>query len=344
MIDLNQQKPLITKHHLLKELTDIEIYRRYIDSVSDIKIGTAMLSPFRKEKSPSFGFFMGESGEICFKDHLLGAGDCIKFVQMKFNLTYFEALSKIAIDFDLASDYICKSFEKTKFVVNDVKFTSREEVLNSVTALKLGKNSRAWALHDIAFWEQFGITIKTLEHFNVQPISYFHVNDKIYPADKHAYCFIEYKDGRETYKFYQPFNEKYKWINGHDSSVWQGWQQLPNTATDLIITKSLKDVMALYEVAKIPAISLQSENTAPKSHIYQQLKNRFQDITLLYDNDWDKEQNWGQLFGEKLAQDLGIVNCVIPDKYQVKDFSDCIKKYGREKAQEILLRETLIPF
>jgi hypothetical protein len=32
------------------------------------------------------------------------------------------------------------------------------------------------------------------------PISHIFLNDKIILADKHAYCFTEFKDGIETYK------------------------------------------------------------------------------------------------------------------------------------------------
>lgn len=341
MINLNQQKPLITKQLLLKELTDLEIYRRYIQA--EIKVGSAMLSPLRKESSPSFGFFIGESGEICFKDHLLGAGDCIKFVQMKFNLTYFEALSKIATDFDLASDYIVKSFDKTKSQGSS-DTTSREDLINSVAVLKLGKKAREWQLHDVAFWEGFGITKKTLDHFKVQPIEYYFINNHIIKADKHAYCFTELKDGVETYKFYQPFNPKYKWINGHNDSVWQGWDQLPAKGDDLIITKSLKDVMAIYDVCGMAAISLQSENVSPKRHVFEQLKDRFEVQYLFYDNDFDKEVNWGQQFADKLATDLGLINIYIDDSYQAKDFSDLVKKVGRDQAREILTKKMILPF
>lgn len=341
MIDLNQQKELISKGAILKYYTDLEIYQKYIDE--EIKIGSSMLSPLRKESRPSFGFFIGRSNEICFKDYLLGAGDCIRFVQMKFNLTYFEALSQIAHDFNLADDYICKSLKKTTNL-NNTSVPSRDELLSKVIPLKITKTSRPFQLHDALFWEGFGISRKTLQHFNVQAISHFHINDRTYVADKHAYCFIEVKDNIETYKIYQPFNDTYKWINGHNDSVWQGWTMLPEKGTDLIITKSLKDVMSIYENTGLPAISLQSENVLPKRHVFEQLNKRFETCYLLYDNDFDKDVNWGQQFAEKLAVQLGLINIFIDDKYKSKDFSDLIKNTSREQAREILTNQMMIPF
>lgn len=342
-IDLNREKELISKRAILKYFSDLDIYRMYMDG-EDVVINKAMLSPLRKEAKPSFSFFIGESAEICFKDHVLGSGDCIRFVEMKYGLTYFEALSQIAKDLELSDDFICKKMNKMNDSDKYAYSFTRDDIFSKITTLVIGKIRRKWQLHDISYWNSFGISVSTLEKFNVEPIEYFLINGRPIKADRYAYCFIEGKDSVETYKIYQPFNEKYKWINSHNDSIWQGWRQLPDKGRHLVITKSLKDVMSLYEVAGIHAVSLQSENILPKWHIFEALQRRFEDIELLYDNDFDKEVNWGQQFGEKLAGYLGIITCIIPDKYECKDFSDLVKKYGREKAKEILIRETLMPF
>lgn len=52
----------------------------------------------------------------------------------------------------------------------------------------------------------------------------------------------------------------------------------------LVITKSLKDVMALYEF-DIPAIAPCSENLFVTEAQYNRLKNKFKKIFLLYDLD-----------------------------------------------------------
>ena len=55
------------------------------------------------------------------------------------------------------------------------------------------------------------------------------MKQKIIPAEKYAYVFVEFKDNVESLKIYQPFSEFYKWRNKHDSSVWDLWEQLPET-------------------------------------------------------------------------------------------------------------------
>lgn len=216
-------------------------------------------------------------------------------------------------------------------------------MLSKYTGYYLGKRAREWKSHDVLYWKQFGIGKETLELFKVQPIDFIFIGDNCFPADKYAYCFIEMKDGVETYKIYQPYNESYKWINNHNNSVWQGWTQLPQSGHNLVITKSLKDVMALHELG-FTAVSLQSENLFPKRHVFKQLSDRFKYIEILYDNDYDSETNWGKLFGDKLAKELGLSDCYIPDKYEAKDTSDLIAKYGKNKAKEIISKEVLLPF
>ena len=342
--DLNRTKELITKEHILKHVNEVDIFGKYIDNKEEIKVGKITLSPLRKESKPSFGFFIGNSGELCFKDYTLGGGDFVKFVQMKYGLTYFEALSKIAVDFGLSDDYICKDFQKTIFANENFKQPTKEILLSSVTSLSLGKTRRAWNEDDKNYWTQFGITKDTLERYRVEPVSYIFINDKIFKADKLAYCFTENKDNKETYKIYQPLSKTYKWVNNNDDSTWQGWDQLPEKSEYLIITKSLKDVMALWDVCKIPAVALQSENILPKRHVFDILDARFKEKYSLYDNDFDKEINYGKVFGDKLSREFGLIETYIPDEYKAKDFSDLVKLVGKEKAKEIFFNKIIIPF
>ncbi|MGK2863313.1 MAG: hypothetical protein ACSLE0_15380, partial [Chitinophagaceae bacterium] len=87
---MNLNKQNLTKQSLLKQIGDIDIYSYYLGEPVGIK--SSVSSPFRTDKKPSFGFFIGESGEICWKDFVEGTGDCILFVQKLFNLNFNEAL------------------------------------------------------------------------------------------------------------------------------------------------------------------------------------------------------------------------------------------------------------
>lgn len=334
--DLNK-KSYITKEKLLTYITDWDVYRMYIQN-KDLNINKVFNSPLRNDEKPSFGLFIGESGEICFKDFNVSSGDFIKFVQLKFGLNYYEALSKIVIDFNLESDFIVKKNEKTEYKKNNItENKKREDIIADLNTYKLGKKSRNWILKDISFWNNFGIKKKTLELYNVSPVSHLFIGDKIITCSNLTYCFTENKDNVITYKIYQPFNKEYKWLNNHNSSVWQGWTQLPEKGDILIITKSLKDVMSIKDVCGIPSVSLQTESSKPKLKIILELKQRFKKIFLLYDNDFDKEINWGNTFGKELCKEFDLKQIEIDSKFKSKDFSDLVKNYKETFAKNYLI-------
>ena len=337
----NLNKKMVDKESLLQQISDIDIYNMYLTEPLSLK--TLIKSPLREESNPSFGFFIGERSEICFKDFVLGSGDCIKFVQLKFGLDYFEAMSKIVVDAKLTNDFIIKNMTPSTNINNNKSTIDRKELI-AKNNIKLSKKSRKFEAHDLAFWNGFGITHQILLRYNVSALSHIFLGDKIIVADKYSYCFTEYKDGVETYKIYQPYNTSFKWLNTHNSSVWQGWSQLPRSGETLVITKSLKDVMAITAICKLPAISLQAESVNPKYHIIEQLRNRFSFIYLLYDNDYDKDVNWGREFGKKLASEFKFIRIEIEDKLKSKDFSDLVKKEGKDFAKEYLLDLTAVPF
>lgn len=321
---INLNKTLVTKALLLNYIQDIDVYRFY--TTQEVELKKPIISPLRpKEDNASFGYFEGEYGEICFKDFVLGSGDFVKFVQLKFGLNFFEALSKIVIDFNLHHYFYYKEVKKSNITYDSSKFNDKSDILEKASNYRLGKTKRDWQAYDLAFWQQFGISLNILKKYRVQPISFIYINGNPIAADKYAYCFIEQKDGKETYKIYQPFNKNYKWLNNHNASVWQGWEQLPALGGELIITKSLKDVMSIKSLLNISSVSLQAEGTNPKPHIIEELKERFKTIYVLYDNDYDKEQNWGQLFGNEIADKYNLINLCIPKEFKSKDFSDLVK-------------------
>jgi len=343
IINLNL-KP-ITKELLLTKITDLEIYRMYMNE--DVSTKGNISSPLREDKKNSFGFFKGESGEICFNDFVLGHGECVKFVMLKFGITWFEALSKIALDAGLENEFIIKNTFKTNVNASNY-LTTREEILKQLNAKALAKTSRDWTLKDLAYWGQFGITYLILNKYRVRPVAYIHagIERKIIQADTLAYSYTEIKDGKETFKIYQPNNGNYKWLNTHDDSVWQGWEQMPATGKQLIITKSLKDVMSIVNITGIPAVSLQTESALPKENIIDELKSRFEKVYLLYDNDFDKEINWGRQFSNNLTSKFNLWQLEIPDKYKSKDFSDLVKNHGQKIAKECLIEliNNAVPF
>ena len=111
------------------------------------------------------------------------------------------------------------------------------------------------------------------------------------------------------------------------------WLQLPAKGENLIITKSRKDALCIWENTGIPSCSLQAESYLPKEHVVNELKKRFKNVFVLYDNDFNKEVNVGRIAGSKLAEQFGLKQIELPDYLYIKDSSDLCKRDGRNKVK-----------
>jgi len=333
MINLNKlDYDLLSSELILEKVSDYQIFAYYIQG---LELNTSFNSPLRNDDIPSFSvFYASRLGKLLFRDFATKEkGDCFVFVSKLFGLNYYQSLQKVAFDFGLVKegtngDRVKKELPKNK------------EYKKYSSTVHLGIKSMDFTPKDLRFWSSFGISKSTLEKYNVSSCSHIFINDYIIKVDNSkspAYAYLEYKDEKYTYKIYQPFEKKRRFISNVDKSVWQGWRQMPDTGEVLIITKSLKDVMAITEVSGINSVSLQAETTEPKPHIIKQLKQRFSKIYLLYDNDFNKEVNRGRIYGKEIASTFKIKQIEIPDEYKSKDFSDLVKNHGKQKSQQILI-------
>lgn len=110
----------------------------------------------------------------------------------------------------------------------------------------------------------------------------------------------------------------------------QGAHMLPKNGNYLVITKSLKDVMVLYNFG-IPAIAPISENCFVSEAVYKKLVSRFKRIFLLYDNDRP-----GLQASIRIRNTFPTVTPIFIPKYMSKDISDFYAKYGHDKTQQLI--------
>ena len=287
-------------------------------------------SPLRKDKHPSFKLYSIDGYKIYFKDYATKQnGDTFSLLSLYFNLNFKETIQRIYNDL---IGYISMG--------GPIKYLSKSSSKIYHKNIKLDVKIRDWKEWDILYWESYGISIPWANFGDIYPISHTIItknnNKFIIPADKHAYVYVERKDNNISLKTYQPFSESYKWISKHDGSVWDLWQQLPQNANNLIITSSRKDALCIWENTKIPATGLQCESYLPKENVVQELKNRFKNIYVLYDNDFKKEENYGRINGKIFADTFGLQQIEIPNEYKCKDISDVAFNHGRKAIKEII--------
>lgn len=311
---IKQQNDIITLDDILSKVTEYDIYSKYI---GHFKIGLIYNSPFRKDKNPSFGiFYSKKSGRLLFKDHGTGeCGDVIKFVSLYTGITnYNDILNRIVKDLNITNNTVLKVSKEYKIPTETVIGVVRQD----------------WTNVDKQYWSQFGITIDTLKKFNVSSIKYYLCNGivkAIYKDTNPMYAYKVYNH----FKIYRPLADKYtKWRNNLQEYDIQGFQQLPKKGDLLIITKSLKDVMCLYEMG-YTAISPASESTFIPDKVLDMLKSNFKRILICFDRDVSGVKNM-----RKISLKTGLNGFLVHKKYKSKDISDAIKNNGFEEIKNWL--------
>lgn len=314
---------------IFKSVRECDVLSHYLGISS---IPCIISSPFRKDEHPSFGIWTKNGQHIGYTDLATReTGDLIDLLKKLWNTDFNGVLQKLREDLP----NITASYGQ----IQSLDTPKKVKTYNRDTQLQC--KVREWRDYDLAYWEIYGISKKWLEFGDIYPISQIILTKTegqryVIPAEKYAYAYVERKDNKISLKIYQPFSKTFKWSNKHDSSVWDLWTKLPEKGDKLIITSSRKDALCIWENTGIPALSLQAESYLPKQHVVQQLLDRFTNVYILYDNDYQSSINYGRILGAKMAAEFGLIQIEIPDEYQSKDSSDLCKNYGRQQVKDLI--------
>lgn len=319
MYNLN---PVITKDYILERLDQAQILEYYLGIKVDVN--AKVRSPLRRDNKPSCSFKM-INGTIYFKDWAQGfSGDWIKIIQYKYGITYAKALEKCAVDFGLTNGSVNATVVKREY--KPEKLEPKES--------KIEIKIRPWDQYDREFWSKYGINKSVLTLYNVYPCEIVFYNSKVVYTRKQNDLGYAYRFGPGKYKIYMPQRNVFRWLSNYNS--WQGLEQLPDFGNHIVITKSMKDVMALRQLNVI-ACAPASEAVLPQDGVLTEISRRFDKIYSFMDFD---------LTGVKLANSLlkryNIQPFFLTDgrfgtiDYGAKDISDFIEINGTSKALEII--------
>lgn len=317
---------------ILDSVRELDILSYYL-GISNVPC--IIKSPLRLDRHPSFGIYSRDGKRIYYHDFATkDRGSIFQLLMKLWDVNYNEMLQRI--DKDLSKIPSCKNnISITKTTLNNSSKTYNKDT-------NLECKVRPWKNYDFEYWEQYGISEEWLKFGDIYPISHLILTKSgsrfSIPAEKYAYAYVERKDGNISLKIYQPYSTDFKWSNKHDGSVWDLWTKLPEKGEHLIITSSRKDALCIWENTGIPAISLQAESYLPKQHVVQQLKDRFKNIYVLYDNDFQSDENHGRILGEMMANEFNLIQIEIPIEYKSKDTSDLCKNYGRQQVKEVIFQ------
>lgn len=322
----------VTLSDILEKTTEANILTFYLGVT---EIPCIIHSPLRKDNRPSFGLYSPNGKRIYFVDFATkDRGGIFDLLCQMWGCSYKEVLIRINKDIPK----LCSI--GTPNVHKHIPCTVRSTI-ECKKSTDLQCKVRDWASYDVEYWESYGISLDWLKYAEVYPISHKIIikngNKYVFKADKYAYAYVEHKEGKVTLKVYQPFNKDgYKWSSNIDRSVWSLWTKIPKFGNNLIISSSVKDCLNIMCNLGIPAICMQGEGYKPKPQIIEELKSRYKNIILFYDNDYNNPDNPGKKDSMELSLEYNLKRVEIPVKYESKDPSDLFKKYGRDRYLEIM--------
>lgn len=304
----------------IDEARDLNMLKEYLGVE---RVPCLIRSPMRLDRGASFSIFKGRKGGILYKDHGTGeSGSVLKLI----SLLTGETRAKLIEDF---GNKTIKNHNRLQMKVVD-------------QIIDISVTTREFSAVDEKYWSAYGISTKDLTEFGVYAVKTISINRgsgyNTFPAEVLSYAYVENKDGRMHIKVYQPKSQKLKWLSNTDASVWNLWTLLPPQGKRLIITSSRKDAMCLWKALGIPATAMQSEGTKPNHKVMMDLFKRFEEVYLLYDNDFDSSVNNGQHYAAVLREKYPrLINLVLPKDYGCKDPSDLAETYGVDVMAEVVL-------
>ena len=304
---------------LLDKVDDYTIYSYYLGA---FKPGKLMNSPLRSDdKMPSFAIFPTKDGALLFKDHGTGiAGNALKFLKLYKGIQTRDELEKELLR-------IVKRFNPTGNAATVTRsYTPRGDT-------DIGIVRQPFTEVDKQYWKQFHISVDTLRRFNVFSIKYFLCNRVVRGTYKETSPMYAYKV-YDKFKIYRPLASKYtKWRTNLTNRHVQGLAELPQEGGNLlIITKSLKDVMCLYEMG-FNAIAASSETTFIPEDILKSLRSKWKHIVILYDRD-----KTGMLKAREYSKQYKFDCIFVHKKFKAKDISDAVRDNGFFVVKEWLTK------
>jgi hypothetical protein len=313
----------------INDIDPYEVFHRYTGHIPNVK--KHIKSPFKQERTPSFGFYIDKSNVLKFKCFATGhGGNCIDFVSILYGIDYKEAIVKI-----INEVYGDKQISGNKVQSTNVYVKPLHGVFTPKADVKIEVILREWLIHDIKYWKQYGLTIDDLEKHNVYPCKQVWIyNDNMYYNYRSAkdLCYRYLINGR--YKIYRPMKEgKGKWLSNMTKKDVQGFNLLPEKGELLVITKSLKDVIVLRKHLGIESISFGSESVTISKVTADYLYTRFDNIVLFYDND-----EAGLINMERISKLTNIPFISISKELNTKDPADLYRDYGKEIFKDVITK------
>tara|TARA_R110000787_G_scaffold70320_1_gene156393 strand:+ start:9433 stop:10371 length:939 start_codon:yes stop_codon:yes gene_type:complete len=300
-----------------------------------IVYGQKYRSPLRVDNKPSLAFYPpnGRYTASCFDfSNSTKPTRVVNFIGELLKIKdYKEICTQINRDLEIGLLDLEPEFKTIRFDGYDGEVDLSDKSHITLAAMCI---TQSFTKRDRLFWGSFGISLPTLEFFNVYSTSkvIMPVGDNI--LYRNSCPIYTYHFGGPSKKIYLPTRRTGSRFFNYGEVVVQGIKQIPEKGDLIIITKSLKDVMLLYEMG-YTSIAPNSETHGLDINLINDLKKRFKLVVLFFDNDEPG------LKATKIFSEIYEIPSILMEKEQSKDISDYFYKTKSIEACKKIIKNLI---
>ena len=336
MIKGSRKNQHIKVEDVLSKISEYDIFMFYMPH-KNWKLNTPTLSPFRRERNPSFliGTKSGRVQYIDFTDTSIKGG-CFDFVKQMFGISDLqEALQLINKDFGLGLSEKTNIDKYKRIVSTYVQPKIEEEKKYSIIQVI----TRKFTSRELAYWNQYHQDEFDLKANNVYAVKKVYLNKQLFYLKESELTFGYLYD--DKWKIYSPYKEKgFKWVpNNVPITAMDGRADIVDCHT-AFINKSKKDYMVMKKIFPT-SCAIQNEGIgcfSEENVKYIKDNSKFQ--LLSFDSDEVGVKN-----SQKITKSFGFGYINAPRKYLtegIKDWADLAKAYGMKEVENYLKQKKII--
>lgn len=328
-----------------KSISDYDILYHYVPEFKGWGKIRSNIRHNDKDASLQFTYRNGKASISDFGTTHLGM-TVFQYLSLYLSVSEETVYKAINRDFNLGLDDTYSQREKVSVIPQkEGKRLFRKEEESEPWDIRY--TSRRWGSWKIdrEFWyDGGGISVKTLNLFNVLPATHYWLRNSktevgfIASEESPTYIYLPDKSldikGYKR-KVYNPFKQEGKWHNSLPNTACLALHTLPAYGNTLLIQTSLKDTMTCFELFKdedIWNVDLFSESKFLSNELFLTLQRRFKRIIIFGDND-----TTGVRQATQFSQENGIKYTHFPVEYTEKDPYGMVRSKGQDFTKKLML-------
>ena len=297
-----------------------DIYEKYLG-----KVGSIMKRPWGSDKHPSWGIYYWNNTWMWKDQATEESGNPIHFVQKLFNLSYSDAINKIAYDFKISDTEVISNR-----VYKEQKVSKKYKHITAVTT-KFAKRHHA-------FWNVVGVTEEHCKKHDCYAVSKLYIDRQLFPIGKYETVFVYLAKDINKVKVYFPEREG---MNRFRTNVpyhylWE-YDKLEG-CDKLVIHKSMKDLITFSQIFPCNIATQNESIKVFDEEVVGKINSITKEPWVFYGSDNDGVRKCTEITN---TNRWNYINTPKEDLPEINDVYGYVKKYGLKKLEEFVKQKGL---